>query len=114
MCDGLIGIIKATNNRIELVEGEKPSFQRPYHVGTTQKQLEKTEIDKMLELDLVEATASEGAASILLVPKKCGFLRFCMDYRRLNDSTVRVSYPINVMDECIYLLGTAKIFSTLD
>jgi hypothetical protein len=41
-------------------------------------------------------------------------MRFCIYYRRLNTVTVRDSYPLARMDECIYSLGDARVFSTLD
>lgn len=43
-----------------------------------------------------------------------GLLRFCIDYRKLNDATVKDSYPIHRMDESIDSLGQAKVFTTLD
>ena len=48
------------------------------------------------------------------VPKKDGKLRFCVDYRRLNTMTVKDSYPLPRMDECIDSLGDASVFTTLD
>jgi len=50
----------------------------------------------------------------VLVPKKDGTLRFCVDYRLLNVVTKKYSYPLARMDECIDSLGEATIFSTLD
>jgi len=50
----------------------------------------------------------------VLVPKKDGTLRFCVDYRLLNVMTNKDSYPLPRMDECIDSLGEATIFSTLD
>lgn len=49
-----------------------------------------------------------------LCAEKDGTLRFCVDYRRLNALTVRDSYPIPRMDECIDSLADATIFTTLD
>ena len=50
----------------------------------------------------------------MFAPKKDGKLRFCIDYHRLNTLTVKDSYPLPRMDECIDSLGEAKVFSTLD
>ena len=51
---------------------------------------------------------------MVLVPKPDGSLRFCIDYRRLNAITIRDSYPLPRMDECVDSLGEANIFTTLD
>lgn len=50
----------------------------------------------------------------MFAPKKDGTKRFCVDYRRLNALTVRDTYPIPRMDECIDSLGDAKVLTTLD
>lgn len=52
--------------------------------------------------------------TIVVVPKKDGTLRICVDYRKLNALTIRDSYPIPHMEECINSLGDATMFSTLD
>ena len=51
---------------------------------------------------------------MVLVPKPDGTMRFCVDYRKLNELTVRDVYPFPRMDDCIDFLGDAKVFSTLD
>ncbi len=51
---------------------------------------------------------------MVIVPKRDGSARFCVDYRKLNASTIRDAYPIPRMDDCIDSLGEAKIFTTLD
>ena len=76
--------------------------------------MEKKEIDNMLEKGVIEPATTDWASPIVFVPKADGSLRFCVDYRRLNAMTVRDSYPIPRMDECIDSLGSATVFSTLD
>ena len=65
-------------------------------------------------MDVVEPSESEWASPIVFALKKDGSLRFFVDYRRLNKATIRDSYPIPRMDECIDSLAHAKVFSTLD
>jgi Reverse transcriptase (RNA-dependent DNA polymerase) len=51
---------------------------------------------------------------VVLITKSDGTIRFCVDYRKLNALTVKDSYPLPRMDECLDSLGDATIFSTLD
>jgi len=64
--------------------------------------------------DVIEPTSSEWGFPVVLVPKKDGTLRFCVEYRLLNAVSERDSYPLPRMDECIDSLGEAKVLSTLD
>lgn len=114
MWDGHLGNVKATRHYIELTPDAKTAHQPPYRAGPKQRMHEREEVDKMLDLGVIEPSTSEWAAPVVFAPKKDGSLRFCVDYRRLNAVTVRDSYPIPRMDECIDSLGDERVFSTLD
>ena len=64
-------------------------------------------------MEVIEPTNSEWASPVVLVPKPDGTPRFCIDYRRLNERTVKDSYPLSRMDECLDSLGEARVFSTV-
>ena len=68
----------------------------------------------MLDLKVIEPSSTEWVSAIVLAPKPDGSWRFCVDYCRLNDITVKDSYPLPRMDECLDSLGEAKYFTTLD
>jgi hypothetical protein len=74
---------------------------------------ESVEIHRMLRAGFIEPATSEWASPVVLVPKPEGSMRFCIDYRRLNTVTVRDSYPLPRMDECIDSLRDARVCSTL-
>ena len=114
MWDGHLGLIQAVTHNITLEPSSRPFHSAPYRAGPKMREHEKAEIDNMLKAGVIEPSSSEWASPIVFVPKKDGKLRFCVDYRKLNALTIRDSYPIPRMDECIDSLGDAGIFSTLD
>lgn len=63
--------------------------------------LEKTEIERPLEMDVIELTQKEWSSPIDFEPKKDGSLKLWVYYQKLNAVTVRDYYPIQRMDECI-------------
>ena len=71
-------------------------------------------IKDMLEADVIRPSQSPFASPVVLVRKKDGKLRFCVDYRRLNSRTVKDSHPLPRIDETLDSLAGAKYFSSLD
>ena len=71
-------------------------------------------VHKMLANDICEPSFSPWASNVVLVKKSDGTLRFCIDYRQLNNLTVKDSYPLPRIDTCFDALGGARYFSRLD
>ena len=77
-------------------------------------QIEKDELQKMIDNGIIEPSSSPWSSNIVLVIKKDGKVRFCVDYRRLNDVTVKDAYPLPRVDSCLDSLAGAKWFSSMD
>jgi transposase InsO family protein len=114
MWSGKLGEITITEHAIDLKPDARPVAVPPYRAGPKTRELEQAEVDRQLRDGVIEPAQSEWASPVVFAPKADGTLRFCVDYRRLNLATIKDSYPIPRMDECIDSLGEARIFSTLD
>ena len=68
----------------------------------------------MLEKGIIQPSSSPWASPIVLVPKKDGQLRFCIDYRKLNSVTKKDQYPLPRTEDILNTLGGMCYFSTLD
>lgn len=71
-------------------------------------------VEGMLEQKVIEPSSSPWGAPTVLVKKKDGSLRYCVDYRKLNDVTKKDAYPLPRIDDTFDSLGGAQWFSTLD
>ena len=75
---------------------------------------EETCVAEMLAGGQIEPSDCPWSAPVLLVTKKDGGTRFCLDYRRLNLATVRDAYPLPRIDDTLDMLAGKQWFSTLD
>ncbi len=88
--------------------------QRPYRVPEARRRAIEEEIQQMLKLGVIEPSRSPWSSPIVLVPKPDGTLRFCNDYRHLNEVSQFDGYPMPRVDELLDRLGRARYISTLD
>ena len=79
MWDGQLGDLKATEYRIQLAPGSKPFHQAPYRAGPLQRQMEKKQIEKILEKGVIEPATKDWASPVVFAPKPDGSLRFCVE-----------------------------------
>ena len=91
-----------------------PIKQRPRRTPISFKGEEEKEIKSMLEKGVIRESSSPWSSPVVLVRKKDGTTRFCVDYRRLNEVTRKDSYPLPRMEDCFDTLTGSKFFSTMD
>ncbi|PRP72873.1 hypothetical protein PROFUN_17034, partial [Planoprotostelium fungivorum] len=99
---------------IELKDGKILPFGPLYSMSEKELEIVQTYITDMLGKGLIRPSKSPCGAPIVFARKKDGSLRLCVDYRRLNDLTVRNVYPLPRIDEMVDRLAGSKIFTTLD
>ena len=95
-------------------EPGKVVHKRPYRTPLAKRLVVEQEVEKMLQLGVIRPSQSEWASPITLVPKPDGSVRFCVDYRALNDITIKDRYPLPLVQDIFDTLKGSTIFSTLD
>ena len=91
-----------------------PVRQAPYRLPYAHREWVKKEIEAMLKDGVVEPSMSDWASPIVLIEKKDGGIRFCVDYRKLNVVTQGDAYPMPRVDELLDQLGNSQYMTTLD
>ena len=78
------------------------------------EQEEEEHLESMLKANVISPSNSEWASCPVLVRKKDGKVRWCIDYRKLNSVTVKDSFPLPKIEECLDTLAGNSWFSTMD
>ncbi|KAK9073457.1 hypothetical protein SSX86_007781 [Deinandra increscens subsp. villosa] len=102
------------DHHIPLLNDNQPVNVKPYRYPHFQKQIMTTLIQDMLKDGVIRPSQSPFSSPVLLVKKKDGTRRFCVDYRALNAVTVKDRFPIPTIDELLDELHGATVFSKID
>lgn len=105
---------RSTDHHIPLLEGANPVNVRPYRYPHFQKQEIESQIKEMLSQGIIQHSSSAFSSPVLLVRKKDGTWRFCVDYRALNALTTKDRFPILAIEEPLDELYGTRWFSKLD
>ena len=107
------GFTDLVQHRIH-VGDHSPIKSKPYRVPFSQRPITEEQIKTMLEKSIIRPSTSPWSSNVVLVAKKDGSRRFCIDFRKLNKITKKETYPLPRIDETLHALGRAQYFSTLD
>jgi hypothetical protein len=108
-----LGCTNTTEMKIEL-SSDRPVVYRPYRLSHHEREKVRMMIDEMLQAGIIRESVSNYASPIILVRKKDGGVRLCVDYRLLNSITIKERYPIPVIEDEISRLAGQAWFITLD
>lgn len=108
-----IGFTTAGEMVIELNDNE-PVVYRPYRMSHGERSMVRDMVQEMLDAGIVQESSSPYASPIVLVKKKTGDRRLCVDYRALNKRTKKDHYPLPLIDDQLDRLAGNKLFISLD
>ncbi|XP_078793179.1 uncharacterized protein LOC144987743 [Oryzias latipes] len=107
------GFTTLVQHKVHLKEDAVPR-RRYYRIPERLVVKLEKEIELMLKLGVIEPSTSGWCSPVVLVPKKDGSLRFCIDFRYLNAVSKIQSYPMPRIDELLERVGKSKFITTLD
>ncbi|XP_073948349.1 uncharacterized protein [Choristoneura fumiferana] len=96
------------------LKDDVPVAQRPRRLALAEQQEVERQVKQCLEDGVVRVSYSEYASPLVLVKKKDGSTRICVDYRQINKKMVKDEYPLPVIGDHIDKLAKGRVFSTID
>jgi hypothetical protein len=99
---------------IDLLPGTAPISKRPYRMSVEELKELKKQLTELQEAGYICSNSSPWGAPVLFVQKKDGSQQMCVDYRSLNDVTVKNKYPLPRIEDLFDQMRGAKVFSKID
>jgi hypothetical protein len=99
---------------IDLLPGTAPISKRSYMMSVEELKELKKQLMELQEAGYIRSSSSTWGAPVLFVQKKDGSQRMCVDYRSLNDVTVKNKYPLPLIEDLFDRMRDARIFSKID
>ncbi|KAJ9522565.1 hypothetical protein QJQ45_008331 [Haematococcus lacustris] len=105
---------RSVDHRIEHQQAKPPPARPTYNVSSGELAELKQQIGDLFDKGFIRPSTSPYASGVLLVRKKDGSFRMCIDYRPLNRLTIKNKYPLRRVDTLLHQLHGAQVFSKLD
>ena len=96
---------------IDLLSKAAPLSKTPYRMAPAELKELRDQLQELMKQKFIQPSTSPWDASVLFVKKKDRTLRMCIDYRGLNQMTVKNKYPLPHIEELLDQLQGAKVFS---
>ena len=106
--------VKEVEFAIDVYSGTDPISIPPYRMASTELKELKSQLQELLDKGFICPSVSPWGASVLFVKKKDGTLRLCIDYRQLNNVTIKNRYPFPRIDDLFDQFRGAGVFSKID
>lgn len=110
---GEIGCAVDVEMKIDLIDN-KPIVYRPYRLSHSEREKVRETVDELLQNKIIRESTSDYASPILMVKKKTGEQRLCVDFRALNNKTIKDRFPLPLIEDQISNLSGNAYFTTLD
>ena len=105
---------KPYDHAIDLEPGKTPTYSKIYPLAPAERDALSEFVEDNLRKGYIRPSKSPAAAPVFFVKKKDGTLRMVVDYRKLNEITVKNRYPLPLTMELVDALQKARVFTTLD
>lgn len=97
-----------------ILKDDEPIYQKARRLSAIERNEVNAQVDEWLKNKIIQPSVSEYASPIVLVKKKDGTKRLCVDFQLLNKKIVKDRYPLPLIEDQLDALQNARVFSTLD
>ena len=106
--------LRGIEHQVDLIPGATLPNRAPYRTNPQETKEIQRQVQELLDKGYVRVSLSPCAVPVILVPKKDGTWRMCVDCRAINNITIRYRHPIPRLDDMLDELSGAAIFSKID
>jgi hypothetical protein len=109
-----VGLTHLIKHDIELTDEAVPFKDVPKRSSPGKRKITEDQLKDLLDSNIVQPSKSPFASSVTLIRRPNDTYRFCCDFRKLNDVTIKDTFPLPLINESIASLGNANYFTTID